>query len=49
MARMQDGGGSVMLWAMFSWETGGPGIHLDVTLTHATYLNKVKSIFPALL
>lgn len=29
--------GNVMLWATFSWETLGPGIHADVTLTHTTY------------
>ncbi|KAJ8276573.1 hypothetical protein COCON_G00083250, partial [Conger conger] len=39
--RRQDGGGSMMLWAMFCWETLGPGIHVDVNLTHATYLNIV--------
>ncbi|KAE8297395.1 Transposable element Tcb1 transposase Transposable element Barney transposase [Larimichthys crocea] len=35
------GGGSVMLWAMFCWETLGPVIHVDVTLTPTTYLNIV--------
>ena len=25
---------SVMLWAMFCWESLGPGIHVDVTLTY---------------
>ncbi len=30
-----------MLWAMFCWETLGPGIHVDVTLTRTTYLNIV--------
>ena len=33
MGRRQAGGGSVMLWAMFCWETLGPAIHVDVTLT----------------
>ena len=28
-----------MLWAMFCCETLGPGNHLDVSLTRATYLN----------
>ncbi|MCJ8744457.1 hypothetical protein PDJAM_G00118960 [Pangasius djambal] len=28
-----------MLWAMFCWETLGPGIHVDVALTRATRLN----------
>ena len=41
MGRRQAGGGSVMLWAMFCWETLGPGIHVDVTLTRTTYLNIV--------
>ncbi|KAK3534421.1 hypothetical protein QTP86_015225, partial [Hemibagrus guttatus] len=31
----------VMLWAMFCWETLGPAIHVDVTVTHSTYLNIV--------
>ena len=26
-----------MLWAMFCWETLGPAIHVDVTLTRTTY------------
>ncbi|MCJ8749228.1 hypothetical protein PDJAM_G00173930 [Pangasius djambal] len=30
-----------MLWAMFCWETLGPGIHVDVTSTCTTYLNIV--------
>ena len=38
MGRTQAGGGSVMLWAMFRSETLGRGIHVDVTLTHTTYL-----------
>ncbi|MCI4379860.1 hypothetical protein PGIGA_G00233280, partial [Pangasianodon gigas] len=41
MERTQAGGGSVMLWAMFCWETLGPGIHVDAILTHTTYLNIV--------
>ncbi|MCI4384032.1 hypothetical protein PGIGA_G00033660 [Pangasianodon gigas] len=39
MGRTQAGGGSVMLWAMFCWETLGPGIHVDAILTQTTYLN----------
>lgn len=30
-----------MLWAKFCWETVGPGIYVDVTLSHITYLNTV--------
>ncbi len=30
-----------MLLAMFCWETLGPGIHVDVSLTCTTYLNIV--------
>ena len=41
MGRRQAGGGSVMLWAMFCWETLGPAIHVDVTLTRITYLSIV--------
>ncbi|MCJ8743381.1 hypothetical protein PDJAM_G00093370 [Pangasius djambal] len=41
MGRRQAGGGSVMLWATFCWETLRPGIHVDVTLTRPTYLNTV--------
>ncbi|KAK3549732.1 hypothetical protein QTP86_007743 [Hemibagrus guttatus] len=33
------GGGSVMLWAMFCWETLGPAIHVDASLTRTTYLS----------
>ncbi|ROL55318.1 Transposable element Tc1 transposase [Anabarilius grahami] len=29
MGRRQAGGGSVMLWPMFCWETLGPAIHVD--------------------
>ncbi|MCI4380731.1 hypothetical protein PGIGA_G00243310 [Pangasianodon gigas] len=39
--RQCDARGSVMLWAMFCWETLGPGIHVDVTLRHTNYLNIV--------
>ncbi len=28
-----------MFWAMFCWETLGPAIHVDVTLTRTTYLS----------
>ncbi len=41
MGRRQAGGGSVMLCAMFCWQTLGPVIHVDVTLTHTTYLSIV--------
>ena len=41
MGRKQSGGGRVMLWAMFCWETLGPAIHVDVTLTRTTYLSIV--------
>ena len=41
MGGRQACGGSVMLWAMFCWETLGPGIHVDVTLICTTYLNIV--------
>ncbi|MCI4385481.1 hypothetical protein PGIGA_G00050990 [Pangasianodon gigas] len=41
MGRRQAGGGSVMLYAMFCWETSGPGLHVDVTLTRTTYQNIV--------
>ena len=40
MGRRQAGRGSVMLWATFCWETLGPAIHVDVTLT-LTYLSIV--------
>ena len=39
MGRRKAGGGSVMLWAIFCWETLGPAIHVDGTLTRTTYLN----------
>ncbi|KAK3541531.1 hypothetical protein QTP86_029169 [Hemibagrus guttatus] len=38
MGRRRAGGGGVMLWAMFCWESLGPAIHVDVTLTRSTYL-----------
>jgi len=41
LGRRQAGEGSVMLWAMFCWETLGPVIHVDVSLTHTTYLSIV--------
>ena len=41
MGNRQAGGGSVMFWAMFCWETLGPAIHVDVTLTRTTYLSIV--------
>ncbi|KAK3523760.1 hypothetical protein QTP70_009232 [Hemibagrus guttatus] len=39
MGRRRAGGGSVMLWAMFCWETLCPAVHVDVTLTRSTYLS----------
>ncbi|KAK3511175.1 hypothetical protein QTP70_032220, partial [Hemibagrus guttatus] len=40
MGRRQASRGSVMLWAVFCWETLGPAIiHVDVTLTCTTYLS----------
>ena len=42
MGRRQAGRGSIMLWVIFCWETLDPGIHVDVTLTHTTYLNTYK-------
>lgn len=35
----QDGGGIVKLWATFCWETLGPVVSLDATLTCSSYLN----------
>ncbi|KAK3526241.1 hypothetical protein QTP70_020394 [Hemibagrus guttatus] len=37
MGRRQAVKGIVMFWAMFCWETLGPAIHVDVTLTCITY------------
>jgi len=37
MGIRQASGDSVMLWALFCWETIGHGIHVDVSLTHTTY------------
>ena len=31
-----------MLGAMFCWDTLGPAIHVDFTLTHTTYLSIVE-------
>lgn len=42
MGRQQAGTDSVMLWTMFSWETLGHNLHVDVNFTHTTYLNIVK-------
>ncbi len=39
--RRPAGRGSFMLWTMLCCETLGPGIHVDVTLTHTTYLKIV--------
>ena len=41
MGRKQADGGSVMLLEMFCWETLGPAIHVDVTLTCTIYLSIV--------
>ncbi|KAK3520422.1 hypothetical protein QTP70_024176, partial [Hemibagrus guttatus] len=41
MGRRQASRGSVMLCAMFCWETLGPAIHVIVTLTHTTSLSIV--------
>ncbi|KAK3535233.1 hypothetical protein QTP70_005025 [Hemibagrus guttatus] len=41
MGSRRASGGSVMLWSMFCWETLGPAIHVDVTLTRSTYLSIV--------
>lgn len=38
MGRKQVGEGGDMLWAMFSQETFGSGIHVDVALMHTIYL-----------
>lgn len=38
---IQDGGGRVMLWAMFCWEPSGPAVLVDVSLTRTTYLSIV--------
>lgn len=55
MGRRQAGRDSVMLWAVFCWESLGPVIPVDVTLTRTTYLRIVadhvypfmETIFPA--
>ena len=41
MVRRQADGGSLMLWAMFCWETLGPAIHVGVTWTRTNYLSIV--------
>lgn len=41
MGRRQIDRGRVMLWEMFCLETLGPATHVDVTLTHTTYLSIV--------
>uniref|UniRef100_A0A8C4N7D9 Tc1-like transposase DDE domain-containing protein n=1 Tax=Eptatretus burgeri TaxID=7764 RepID=A0A8C4N7D9_EPTBU len=43
VGRRQAGGGSVMVWAMFYWETLRPAIHVDVNLTHVTYRDIVAN------
>lgn len=32
-----------MKWAIFCWESLGPGRHVNITLTHATYLHIIAS------
>ena len=44
--RRQVGGESVMLWAMFCWETLGLAIHVDVNLTRVTSLNIADQVHP---
>ncbi len=39
--RRPTGRVSVMIWTILCCETLGPGIHVDVTLTHSTYLKIV--------
>ncbi|KAK3568332.1 hypothetical protein QTP86_004231 [Hemibagrus guttatus] len=41
MGRRRAGGGSVLLWSMFCWETLGPAVHVAVTVTRSTYLSIV--------
>ncbi|KAK3572207.1 hypothetical protein QTP86_026064 [Hemibagrus guttatus] len=41
MGRRRAGGGSVLLWSMFCWETLGPAVHVDVIVTRSTYLSIV--------
>ncbi|KAK3558608.1 hypothetical protein QTP86_021665 [Hemibagrus guttatus] len=41
MGRRRAGGGSVLLRSMFRWETLGPAVHVDVTVTRSNYLNIV--------
>ena len=41
VGRRQAGGGSVMLWAMFCWETLCPAIYVDANLIRVTDLNIV--------
>lgn len=38
-SKAKAGRESMMLWAMFSQETLGPGFYVNVTLTHSAYLN----------
>lgn len=33
--------GKPTIWAKFCWETSGPAIHVDATLTCSTYTNSV--------
>lgn len=44
MGRSQAGGGSVMIWAMFCWETFAPAIYVDVTLTCNTNLKMADHV-----
>lgn len=44
MRRRQADGGSVMPWAMFSWEPCAHGIDVDVSWAPTTYLNIVSDV-----
>ena len=33
-----------MLWTMLFWKTLSLGIHVDISLTHATYLNIITDV-----
>lgn len=54
MGRMQASRGTMMLWAMFYWDTVAPAIHVDVTVTQTTYQSTaadhvhplMKAVFP---
>lgn len=49
VGRKKAGGGIVMLWAVFCWETWGAGFHVDVTLTRTTLFQEplfIEMAFP---